>query len=101
MSFERDDDTAGASYAVTTPAVPKDGGGFSALPRTVPGIDTNEGRALAAFDALATGSPDWTARPNPDLACGRLCSIRIRARPALSTPASRLSRPRTHSVRPK
>ncbi len=62
MSFERDDDTAGASYAVTTPAVPKVGGGFSALPCTLPGIDTTEGRVLVA---------------------------------------SRLARPRTHSIRAK
>jgi len=55
MNFKRDDDTAGANYFAQSPAVANVGGSFSALPYTVPGINTDEGRAFAAFDALVTG----------------------------------------------
>lgn len=55
MNFKRDDDTAGANYFAQSPVVANVGGSFSALPYTVPGINTNEGRAFASFDALVTG----------------------------------------------
>lgn len=55
MNFRRPDNTAGASYAAMTPTVANAGGNFSALPYTVPGINTDEGRAFASFDALVTG----------------------------------------------
>ncbi len=55
MNFKRDDNTAGANYFATSPVVANVGGSFSALPYTVPGINTNEGRAFASFDAMVTG----------------------------------------------
>ncbi|MDO9286432.1 MAG: hypothetical protein Q7U26_16170, partial [Aquabacterium sp.] len=55
MNFKRADNTAGANYTAQSPAVANVGGSFSALPYTVPGTNTDEGRAFASFDALVTG----------------------------------------------